>query len=295
MTHFTPKWFLSYVAIGGLSFAVTGCVNPYQKFYTNTIRPETSRNYLPHTTETEYFSASSPDMKRDVEALERRGYRSVGYVSFNADAKDYTSDLHDKAKEVQADIVLIHSSYMGTRSGVIPLVTYQPGQTSTTYTNGQVQANAYGRGGYAYGTANYSGTSTTTAPGTYNTNFIPYSVERDSYSAVFFRKYHYLFGARWVPLDDEQRRVLQRNTGVVVSLVVEGTPAFLANILPGDILVTMDGETVQSVEWLNRRTMEKAGQNVRWGILRNGSEKVIEVQLNNFLTSSDANANGVQN
>ncbi len=264
--------FASFQAIStGLAFLVvgmTGCQSPYSKFYTNSLPPKFERYLLPHIGETQYYSTSIDERKAGIEAIVRRGYNVIGYASFEGNAGDYTSSLHAKAKEVQADIVLLSSSYAGTRSGVMPLVTYQPGQSSTTYASGQI------------GGTNYTGTSTTTSPGTINTTYVPYNIERDNYSAIFFRKYHYLIGARWHPLNDDQRRELQRNAGLVVDTVIDGTPAFVANVLPGDILLTMDGDAIISTEWLNTRSVEKAGQVVKFLVLRNGVEKIIELRIN---------------
>jgi len=266
--------------IGPLLALLVGCQNPYDKFYTRTLPEGFERYLIPHTGGTQFVSAPENEMKQGVETLVGRGYNVLGYASFEANARDYSSALHKKAEELQADIVLVSSAYARTQSGVIPLITYQPGQTSTTYSSGQVNANAYGTGGSVYGTANYSGVSTTTASGTFNTNYIPYSVERRTFSAVFLRRYHYLIGARWKPLDDEQRRALQRNSGLCVVFVIEGTPAFRANILPGDILLTLDNEPIESPDWLNAKSLEKAGQLVKFSVLRNGTEKTIELRIN---------------
>lgn len=266
-------------ALGISLFALAGCQNPYSQFYTNRVPADRVQYLLPHTGETQYFSATSTDMRGESRSLISRGYVPIGNASFEARAGDYSSDLHQRAKELQADVVLVSSSYARTQSGAIPVMTYQPGQTSTTYTSGQVHTNSYGNG-YGYGSANYSGTSTTTSPGTYNTEYIPYSVARNNYTAVFFRRNYFIFGATYNRLDDEQRRMLQRNTGIVVDIVVEGTPAFAANILPGDILLTIDGDPIVSTDWISNCWKEKAGQIVKVGILRNGTEKVIELRLN---------------
>ena len=273
----------SYVCGVVALFSLSACQSPYSQFYTRQLPASYERWLLPHVGETQFYSSPQNELQVGVENIIKRGYAVLGYSSFEANAGDYTGSLRAKSKELQADIVLVSSAYAGTQSGILPLVTYQPGQTATTYSSGQVNANAYGRGGAAYGTANYSGTSTTTTSGAFSTNYIPYSVSRNSYTAIYFRKYHFLIGARWRPLNDEERRALERNTGLVVNLVVDGTPAFAANILPGDMLVTFEGEPIQSTEWLNAQTIAKAGQLVKFGIVRGGREKTIELRLNSPL------------
>ena len=228
----------------------------------------------------QFYSSSPADMRTSIATLLDRGYAEIGRAEFEAGAGDYSASLRAKAKEVQADIVVVASEYARTDSGVIPLVTYQPGQTATTYSSGQVNASAYGGGGYAQGTANYSGVSTTTGSGTYQTNYVPYSVRRNTYAAAFFRKCRFIIGAQWAPLNDQQRQALGRNTGLVVTNLVEGSPAFLANLLPGDVMIELDGTTIAGDTWLRHETEVKAGQVVKLTVLRKGERRDIEVHLN---------------
>ena len=46
------------------------------------------------------------------------------------------------AEDVGADIVLLSSNFARTVSGVVPVLNFQPGQTSTTSNQGMVNANA---------------------------------------------------------------------------------------------------------------------------------------------------------
>lgn len=259
---------------------VAGCQNPYTQFYTNNLPPGYERRIYPHTSETRYVSAPSNDLSSSVRDLQLRGYIPIGQASFEAGAADYSSALRAKAKEVQADIVLVTSSYARTQSGVIPLMTFQPGQVSTTYNSGHVNATAYGSGGFAQGSANYSGTSTTTSPGTMQTNYVPYNVQRNTYGAVFFRKYRSVFGAFSEPLSTVQRQQLGRNSGLVITAVSDESPAFAANILPSDILLEIDGQPVLSESWLNQELEKKAGRTVNFSVWRQGETKKIEVALN---------------
>jgi len=263
-----------------------GCQNPYDKFFTSTIPPELNRGLLPHTGETQFSSVSATEIKSSIETLVRRGYVVVGYVKFEAKAGDYTSSLRAKAQEVQADIVLMSSAYARTRSGVSRVLDNNPLQDSTTYSSGQVHSRNYGLGGYVQPSGTFSGNnmpqspmSSTASPGSFSADYVPYSVQINDYSAYFLRKFHYLIGAPLSLLSDEQGRALQRKTGLVVNIVVDGTPAYAAHILPGDILLTIDGEDIVSAEMLNERALAKAGQVVRLGILRDGINKDIELRV----------------
>ena len=263
-----------------LSF-LAGCQNPYSQFYTNNIPPNFKGAFYPHSGEPMFFSVNGDaDGKASVERLVRSGYVMIGSASFEGPARDYGYALRAKAAEVQADIVLVSQAYARTMNGVLPITTYHPGQPVTTYSTGQVSATAYGSGGTVYGSGTYSGTSTTYTPGTTTTNFVPYQVQRNSYSAGFFRKRYYIAGWQLEPLSDSERQALQRNTGMKVRFPVEGTPVFRANILPGDILVALDGEPLVSEQDISDRTLAKAGQTVKVTVLRGGAEKTIEVVFN---------------
>lgn len=283
MNHITttsPRTLHQLLTLVFLALFVAGCQNPYTQFYTTNIPPGYERRLYPHTGETQYVSAPSDDLQSSVRNLTLRGYIPIGQASFEAGAADYSSSLRAKAKEVQADIVLVSSSYARTQSGIMPLMSYQPGQVSTTYNSGRVNATAYGSGGYAQGTATYSGTSTTTSSGTMQTSYVPYSVQRNNYDAVFFRRYRSVFGAFVSPLSTLQRQQLGRNSGMVVTGVSDESPAFLANILPDDILLELDGQPVLSESWLTAELEKKAGQTIVFNVLRQGSNLEVKVKLN---------------
>ena len=265
----------------GVLLALCGCqINPYTQYYTSVIPPRETAQLLPYSGHTDFKSIPTSDWKAGVEKLMSMGYAYLGYASFEAGAKDFGPQLREKAKELGADVVLVSSSFARNVSGVMPLLNYQPGQVATTYSSGQANANAFNnRGTSVYGTANYSGQSTTTTSGTFSTNYVPYSVDRYSYGAGFFRKRSYVFGALWMPLEISQRQQLQRNTGLVVMYVVDDTPAFLANILPGDILLTIDGEKITTNENFYAQIEAREGRKISVGLLRNGKEMTIEVEL----------------
>ena len=158
--------------------------------------------------------------------------------------------------------------YLGSEQAAVPWVQYNPGQTYTTSSSGTVNANAWGSGGYAYGTGNYYGTSTTTSPGTFSTQMIPVTVHRYQYEAgVFQENAVHILGVLPQPLPSEIRQQLERNTGVFAWVVRNGSPAFNANILEGDVILKINGEDVMSETDLMAKNFKFAGQKVQWDIL----------------------------
>ena len=82
------------------------------------------------------------------------------------------------------------------------------------------------------------------------------------------------------PIPPEIRQTLERNTGVFVWAVNDGSPAFNANILEGDVILKMNGEEVMSPPDYMEKCRRLAGQKIEIEIWRNGRLKTIPVQLN---------------
>jgi S1-C subfamily serine protease len=159
------------------------------------------------------------------------GYGVVGYASFNGPAANIQGALA-QAKKVGATFVVANRRYTNTISGAIPLVTPT---SQTSYVNGT--ANAYGSGGYASGT--YTGTVTTYGT---ETSYMPYSVAHFDQQAVFFAPMkRTALGIMTRTLTTEEVQALGSAKGLFVRVVRRGSPAYQADILPGDILRQING------------------------------------------------------
>ena len=169
-----------------------------------------------------------------------------------------------------ADLVLIlNPNYTGSVTSAVPITIPT---TSTTYSN--ATATAYGRGGSA--TAYGSGTSTTYGS---TTNYIPLTTHRSDYGAVYFVKQRFALGAFFRDLNDGERQELQTNRGAVIRLIVDGTPAFNADLLVGDILVSIDGMPVPNTQGVGQLLTERNGRAVSLVVLRRGQKIEKTVQL----------------
>jgi hypothetical protein len=261
---------------------VGGCAtNQFAKYYqdgTTNMPPEVAKRLMPYSGNSKIFTTN--DMKSDSETLMRQGYRQIGSSGFHGTGRVTQKQLQDQATNVGADVVLYASRYQGSEQVAKPFLQYNPGQTSTTYSSGNVNANAYGSGGYAHGTATYSGTSDTTTSGTYSTTVVPVTVHRYQYGATFWRKSKpSTLGVLFVNLPDELRKNLQRNTGVLVMLVIDDSPAFKANILPGDVITEMSGIAIESQKDFMAKIPQFEGKKCDLLILRNGKPITISVQM----------------
>lgn len=258
------------VVVGSLLFS--GCVtNPYSHFYRDyTGGMGVAGNPMLVAPEKKPVLQRGLDPIEDGMEMMRNGYVLIGESSFNASSAA-ASNAKYHAQRVGAEIVLLYSQYTDTVPEVMPL-TLPDTQKSITYGS----ASAYGSGGWA----NASGSSLTTTYGT-KTTYIPYNVQRHNYRATFWTRSKPLaFGAEFRDLTAEQRRQIQSNKGAFVFVIVKGSPAFLNDILEGDII-----RQINEIDILDaRHAFEIIGNNkgkaVSLTILRNGEEVQKKFRLN---------------
>lgn len=262
-------------------FSLTGCAAPnyFSKFYQDNLPAYEghTESLLPYSGKTKIINATNPD---DFKRLIRSGYSLIGESHFEVSGAIGEGMILAQGKSVGADIVLYGNSYLGSYKGSQPLMQYNPGTTSTTYSSGTVNVNAFGSGGYAYGNGVYSGNSTTTTPGTFSTQMIPVTISRYQHDAVFLRKSRPpILGTSVRSITQEMRQKLEKNTGVLVVAVDDDSPAFRANFLEGDIILKFAGQEITSTsDYLQQLQLNK-GQKVEIEIWRNGKTKTITVQL----------------
>lgn len=257
----------------GLACAIflVGCASPYAKFYqpnpnapldkvtANRAGPPPVEPSLDHT------ALVGDEL---VDAYSAQGYFVIGHSSFNGGRAAADTDAIAQGKKVGADLVVISSPrYTGTRSSVIPIVTPT---TSTSYTTGS--ATAFGSGG----SATAYGSATTTTYGS-RTNYVPISTDRYDFLAVYMVKIRARVGAVVKNLSDAQKQLMQSNHGVVVTGIMNGSPAFDADLLVGDILLSVDGETIGDADSYGEILKNHSGQTCKFQIYRNG--KVIDKQV----------------
>lgn len=243
-----------------LAALLTGCANGYSQFY----RPNPGlANFtvpiMPFSGEPR-LSASSGDPSRDVRDMYEQGYALAGVSDFVGPAANQSGAV-SQAKKVGAAVVLLSSKYQNTVTGAMPLTL--PTAT-TSFSSGT--ANAYGSGGFA--TGNYSGTTTTYGT---QTTYIPYSVDKYDQVALYFvpleRKG---FGVLVNSLTDEQRHDLGTNQAVEIIAVRTESPAFRADILPGDMLVLVGSTPTFDPQAAAHALANTAGTDVDVTLIRGG-------------------------
>lgn len=251
-----------------MAFFAAGCSNPYARFYKGNPDARAMLNYDPIAEDLQIYSTNSFD--KDVRDLVRRGYQPIGESSFNTGENAPEHQLREQAKKIGAHVALVSSQYTNTTSGAIPL---SVPRVTNSYSN--ATATAYGSGG----TVNAYGSGTTTTYGS-ETVMMPYSVARYDVGVVYLAKVRSRVGIHPAPIDDAIRRRIQTNSGVLVDLVTEGTTAFQADILPGDVILAVGGDSIQSDTHYIQLLDKFEGQTVSFKLDRDGKriEKQIEIR-----------------
>lgn len=202
----------------------------------------------------------------DVDAMWRKGFAPIGYTYFNA-SNTKTKDGLKLAKKLKARFIVVGVQYTGTNTGSIPITTPT---TSTTYSSGT--ASAYGSGGYARG--NYSGTSTTYGSTTTN---IPFNVNRYDKFGIYFKEVtKHGIGVMFRELTPEEVTRLETRRAVAIVSIRDGSPAYQADMLPGDIITSVNGEPADVETW--RHAMSGASV-AKISFVRNGKTRELTIPI----------------
>ena len=246
---------------------VAGCAsNSYAEFYNNApgVTPEmiASGRSNPPPNEPAVARASTFDGLAD--AYTRRGYGPIGASSFSSGNNERDESAVKQAKQVGADlVVIVDPKFSESRTTSVAMTTPT---TSTSFTNGS--ATAFGPLGSSTG----FGSATTTTYGS-QTAYVPMTVNRYNYGAMYFVKRHYILGVVGRDLSDDERRRLQTNRGLVVNIVVDGTPAYLNDILPGDVLIAVNDLPIVGNTDFSNQMQQFRGQTVNLTAIR-GADKI---------------------
>jgi hypothetical protein len=260
---------IAAIAVGTL--LLVGCVNPYvNNFrYEPGVTPTlvAARRAGPPPPTPEVIEGANP--KTDLLNQEADGYMPIGYADFSAAPGFVPRDGAIKEGEaIGADRVLVYSHYQGTVTTAIPMTTPT---RQTTYYNGS--ATAYGSNG---GVATATDTGTATTYGS-ETHYMPLSIQRYEFLAVYLVKAKMLFGATYQAVTQLEAQEVGTVDAVHLSVIVRGTPAAAAGLLPGDIVTGVDGEAIAGARDFTSKLRADAGRSAILTIVRNGQtlEKLV--------------------
>ena len=221
--------------------ALAACTNPFTQYYHG--RSDAKETPYYEEVAGEIKINPSQNLEKDSRALARKGFFRVGFSAFNGGSNNFSPEALDiliraQAKKIGAQVVLFNTNYTHTESGALPLILPN---NSTSYSTGS--ATAYG----SAGVVNAYGNSTTTTYGS-QTVMMPYSIPHSDFVAFYFAKTKSRLGTFLSDseLDTKTRRGIGTNAGLEVVEVVIGSPAFKANIFPGDIMLSIGDITISS-------------------------------------------------
>jgi len=262
----------------------SGCAtNPFHQFYqdrTGGIDITTAPNIILSTGEPKIYSGSN--LEADKQKMLEDGYSLLGFSSFNA-GNVGKRQLVKQAKKVKAEVVVFYSQYTNTISGSMPLTLPDTTTVTTNHSGtGFNSGNIHGYGGFASysGSGSYYGSSTSTIYGL-KTTYIPYSQNRYDYFASFWIKMKRpIFGVFMDDLPSELREKIGSNKGALVIAVINGSPAFMSDVLKGDIVRKIDDTEIIDAKILHELLPKFAGQVVTVELIRDGKNITKQIKLN---------------
>ena len=249
-----------------------GCKNYYQEYYQQSPSYQ-QENTIFHSTEPKIYRSSN--LETDSDIYIRKGYGIIGTTNFNSGeiGSSSQSKLIEFAKKVGAEVVLWSKRYTHTVSGTTSYNYYTP-QTQTSYHSGIISNNYQ-----PLSTYNYSGTTTTYSQ-QQNTAYVPYSVRRYDYTALFLGKLINLrFGFSARNLSSKERIKYHLKSGIYVLLIATDGPAFDSDLAEGDIVTKIDGKKVKNV-WSFSLIDINNFKRVRIEFLRDGKRKFTTMKFN---------------
>lgn len=233
------------IITGGIAFlALCGCasLNSFSKFYVP-FRDSASihdKPWIEPANGKPVIYAYSGDPEVDNLRAAEAGYVPIGFSEFYGPPATMTKrEALAQAKHVGASLVLIRSQYRSTSFGVAPW--------------------------------NISNPTPPSRVPTLNDTMATYWVRADASKLRF--------GAQIAELSEAQRTALKRNTGVVVTVVVRGTPASDAQIRRGDVIFRIDGEEVRNPRGFQSQLSRLQGRKVDLDLLREGAPRTVTVAL----------------
>lgn len=213
----------------------------------------------------------SQDLDRDGAALYRKGYVLVGYLGVTAEAAPMDL-IRDRAADLGAWVVQVSTKDAGVKSEVREVTTRTSGTVASSVGFGSVSSST---GQSAFGTAN----AISFVPGRTSTQFVPFEQRQYQVQAAFWRKRKPNdLGAYAELIPADLRQGLKRNTGAYVVALEDESPAFFANLLVGDVVVGVNGNSVSTPADLQNE-LSSSGAELKLTVLRDGESQEIEVHL----------------
>ncbi|MCP5380860.1 MAG: PDZ domain-containing protein [Kordiimonadaceae bacterium] len=240
----------------------------YGSSYHGYLTPEMASNVVMLGDEQEPNLILSNNLDRDVQSYLEHNYVVIGESAFNG-LQESPQNAVKQAKEVRATHVIVSSAYTGTESRL----DYDYQDVYHTVFVNRVR------------TVNGKTVNVTEAVTVRDTVSVPYLRQYDKFDqwAVYLVKslQRHKLGILMRDLNQDDRLKYKRNTGAYIDVVLSNSPAFLADIIRGDILLAINGNKVfnSSDAVAKIRTLDVNGTKVVLSLLKEGQEKEITLEF----------------
>ena len=264
---------LLHLASITLLFALSGCANPYMQNFTSTLdkrTPDEKARLIPSQGEPKLVTSN--DMKADALRLRENGYVLVGRSKFRSPLVDEKQALA-QAKKIGAQLVMVAHKFVTTGTESVPVAQWIPGKEvdhteRTVVQHGDSTPTVVDR------------TTTTVVQGEFQTSYVEQSIDYYDYAATYWDLTRPpVFGVNVKALDQATRAAIGSNKGVLVRVVRKDSPAFNADILRDDVLVSLGGQEIRDPDQFFQLVDQDKGQTLPVVLIRNNQEITVTVTL----------------
>lgn len=236
--------------------------NDWEKFY----RPLGPTDTLIPSTSDPIVLPFDGNLEATLEFMWRKGFVAIGYTSFET-GNSKTKDAVKFGKKIKARYIIISTNLTSTRTTSIPITT----PTSTTsVSSGTVTA--YGNGRQV--TGNYSGSTTTYGN---STTYFPITLNRYKKEAIYFMEVPKSgTGIYTRELNAQEIKLVETRRAIAVRWVRDESPAYYADIIPGDIIIGVNDQPYSETTW---KAAISSGNPIKVEIFRNGRVKLVSLVI----------------
>jgi len=251
-------------------FSLQACVNQYEKFYKESpinskIKQNKSKfDFLNKGEEPRIEWIDYDTRDKYFKELTSNGWLVLGFSGFEGvQVQNAEKQAKEQAKKVNAKLVVMLKDF--SKTSTVTNTVQEQQNMNTNFTN-------------QYGMNVGNALTTYFKPKTYVSQ-----VDTFKQYAYFLVKQSKIGPKRlgvstgFIPV--EKRKKLKRNTGVYIKAVLNGSPAFNANIFPEDVIIKVNNKDVSNPEELQEIFDSISGYDVNLVILRDGEEIPIKATL----------------
>lgn len=255
-------------AIIANTYLLNGCLpQPFSEYYKPRITEELKQELISKNEiivldrRQEPILIITDDIEDEEQKALSKGYIPIGYSSFTGYFYGF-EQAKEHAAQIGALLVIAKVGDKTTKQGEY----YVPVETETTSTTqGKINNKKF--------TATTKTKETTTQTVNYT------RVWYDQFASYYVLRNidKIKLGIILANLSQEQKIAAQRNIGVSAYVIIENTPAYFANVLPGDVIIELNGEQVIDVQDFEGKIdkIADSSKNITLKIIRNGQEKLI--------------------